>query len=202
MIDIIKINDLKYRQERARCRKRLQPDSKGSNFRLYEPMQPKRIIKPQFFKFDNIPAQPETLEKLPTPTCNDSKEPLMYPLDSSKNFLAPVSPIGGMFHLASPSDRYAIPSARSYAFPNSTRALFSPTYECFKQKSPTRAWDDDDAFKAPSSTKDRFLAEMIAIKNGGINAIPDPSESPADIKKPIPISPNANIAGKILNMKY
>jgi hypothetical protein len=125
----------------------------------------------------------------------------MYPLDSSKNFMAPVSPLGGMFHSTSPSDRYAIPSARSYVFPNSTRALFSPTYESFKLKSPARVWDDDE-FKAPGSTKDRFLAEMIAIKNGGINAIPDPSESPADIKKPIPMSPNANIAAKMLNMKY
>ena len=197
MIDLIKINDLKLRQEKNKCRKRIQPDSKGSNFRLYEPLQPKRIIRPQFFKFDNIPMHPEQVERLPTPTCNEVKDVLMYPLDSSKNFMAPVSPMGGMFHSTSPIDR----SARSYVFPNSTRALFSPTYESFKLKSPANGWDDDE-FKAPGSTKNRFVAEMIAIKNSGINAIPDPSESPADIKKPIPISPNANIAAKMLNMKY
>jgi len=193
MIEIIKTNDMKFKKEKSIPKKRPCAD-RNSNFRAYEPA-PRRVIKPQYFTFENIP-----------PSTNDSHTPQFMhhtaivdelaankqesaalsfgPLDSTRNMI--LSPIGNPF-LSSPTDRFPPMSAKNYGFPNSTRT-YSPSNE-LRIRSPTqRAWEEES--KPLGSTKDFFFAEMVAYKSGGVNAIPNLMESPADIRRPVPVSPH------------
>jgi hypothetical protein len=190
IIGIIKSSDPKYK-EKSKYKKRLHPDKPASNFKAYQPLQPsqKKIIKPHFFKFDNIPIDPN--EKMPTPKfaqSYDDKFPrydyFSYQYESTKNI---VSPLGTPFPCISPT---AIVSARNCAYPVNGMILYSPSCEALRPRSPMTAWDDDEM--KINSTRDMTTLDMAPFFNAGLISATCNGE-PAEIKKPTPLSPNKSV---------
>ena len=185
IIDTIK-SDAKSKQERVKAKKRLHVDKSPSSFKAYQHSpQAKKIIKPQFFKFDNIPA--EANERISTPKFAQSFEKssrpdsLIYQFDSTKNNM--ISPLGNPFPCESP---IAIVSTRNFVFPGSTKALYSPSCE-YMMKSPM-AWEEDGM--RLNSTKDINLTEAHSFFSNGLSSHSSVMEPTFEIKKPIAVSPN------------
>ena len=188
IIGIIKSNDPKYK-EKAKYKKRVQPDKHVSSFKAYQPLQPpKKIVKPHYFKFDNIPIDPN--EKMPTPKFAQNYEDkapkfdyFSYQYDSTKNI---VSPLETPFPCISPS---AFVSARNSGFPINGIALYSPSCEVLRPRSPMTVWDDDEM--KISSTRDLNTFDMPLFFNGGVSSATCNGE--VEIKKPSPISPSKSM---------
>ena len=158
MIEFIKANDFRTKSEKSTKKKKL-TKQKSSDLKDFEPAPLRRVIKPQYFKFDNLPVLDKASE-IGENMKYKSVCPVSHLDVDAYSGAYTISPMSNPFLSISPSNIYG-PSNKQYG----TCKPYSPSNESIKLGNDEWFQEDSKFF-----SKEEFLNEINPTKSENTTA--------------------------------